>query len=449
MIGFIKFKRSLLLMIVGVIFSITATVVSAHEAPLMSIELDTNGDGQLETIELYADGNVAGSNYKKDLILLLKDTQGKILTGYVPSIKGGYAVDLQKASFLDKGEQLILSVDQGDAEKYKEHRIIDFSDHKVVKEIFNSVDNSGIKAEAKFLDNYQAKVVLDTRKITLIDLKSKKDFYEQRGLYSNSGQLRKMYQQPSISKIDSLVPISINEEKKKKFITLQHVNGLNADDTLGEISGVWEYSSASGWKVLNKKFYKNVVDITKSKFRRTYTERNWSVMPSKIRYNKSIVIYPVYTVAGHADIQKKVNQQINNIYQSYCKNLESDKSDLDYTMPFVSEKLVSLVFFGSQVGLEEKKSEKITFNVETKTGDNLSIDQVLNLKDADLLPVLKVLTKGSKIDFNKGIPQDWYYNGMNIVFCELSDKGEWLESVVAVSDLKKFIKKPEIFEKTD
>ena len=75
----------------------------------------------------------------------------------------------------------------------------------------------------------------------------------------------------------------------------------------------------------------------------------------------------------------------------------------------------------------------------------MALGDVLNLRDADLLPVLRLLTKKDKVDFSKCIPESWYYNGTNFVFCQRSETGEWLEATVAASDLKKFLLKPELF----
>ena len=84
---------------------------------------------------------------------------------------------------------------------------------------------------------------------------------------------------------------------------------------------------------------------------------------------------------------------------------------------------------------------KIPLNIDVQTGAQLALGDVLNLRDADLLPVLRLLTKKDKVDFSKGIPESWYYNGTNFVFCQRSETGEWLEATVAASDLKKFLLK--------
>ena len=128
-----------------------------------------------------------------------------------------------------------------------------------------------------------------------------------------------------------------------------------------------------------------------------------------------------------------------------CRIWQLEAAELDYTLTFVSEKFISMVFFGVLDEGEKEIFAKIPLNIDVQTGAQLALGDVLNLRDADLLPVLRLLTKKDMVDFSKGIPESWYYNGTNFVFCQRSETGEWLEATVAASDLKKFLLKPELF----
>ena len=109
-----------------------------------------------------------------------------------------------------------------------------------------------------------------------------------------------------------------------------------------------------------------------------------------------------------------------------------------------------MVFFGVLDEGEKEIFAKIPLNIDVQTGAQLALGDVLNLRDADLLPVLRLLTKKDKVDFSKGIPESWYYNGTNFVFCQRSETGEWLEATVAASDLKSsFTETGIILKRTD
>ena len=140
-----------------------------------------------------------------------------------------------------------------------------------------------------------------------------------------------------------------------------------------------------------------------------------------------------------------VESKIRLVHGPYLQNLATGGCELDYTLTFVSEKFISMVFFGVLDEGEKEIFAKIPLNIDVQTGAQLALGDVLNLRDADLLPVLRLLTKKDMVDFSKGIPESWYYNGTNFVFCQRSETGEWLEATVAASDLKKFLLKPELF----
>ena len=162
-------------------------------------------------------------------------------------------------------------------------------------------------------------------------------------------------------------------------------------------------------------------------------------------HDSSSVTYPVFTAIAAPEVQNKLNGDFAIIAGPYLQNLATGGCELDYTLTFVSEKFISMVFFGVLDECEKEIFAKIPLNIDVQTGAQLALGDVLNLRDADLLPVLRLLTKKDKVDFSKGIPESWYYNGTNFVFCQRSETGEWLEATVAASDLKKFLLKPELF----
>lgn len=422
----------------------SAAAQQAEQEPLALLQLDVDGNGSLETVELYGGQMTRGSSYRYDFLLLLKGSDSELLTAYVPSINGGYDFSLEKAGFTGRGEQLILSVGQGGDDGSTEYRIIDFADPKAVKEIFTGSDNAGVAASAEFVPDFRSKIAFADGSTNYELLPKEKEFYEQRGLYDVNGTLLKEYRRPSVGKIHSLVAVDMEQDGTLELLSLQNVSGLNKEDLLGKLAGVWSYDADSGWKLKSKTFYsggKNKDD----KFHRSYNEKKWRILPRQAVYDSSSVTYPVFTAASAPEVQNKLNGDFSVIAAPYLHNLGAGGCELDYTLTFVGEKFISMVFFGVLDEGEKEIFAKIPFNVDAQAGNRLEIGDVLNLRDTDLLPVLRLLTKKDKVDFSKGVPESWYYNGTNFVFCQRSETGEWLEATAAASDLKKFLLRPELF----
>lgn len=421
----------------------TASAQQPEQEPLAALQLDVDGNGEAETVELYGGQLTRGSGYRHDFLLLLKNSSGDLLTAYVPSVKGGYACTMEKANLAGKGEQVLLAVGQGSDEGSTEYRVIDFADVKAVREIFSGSDNLGVAAVAEYLPGFRSKMIFADGTSSEEYLPGEKVFYEKRGLYDEDGNLLKGYRRPSVSKISSLVPADLDRDGRMELLSLQSVKGLGSDDLLGKLAGVWTYDKAAGWQLKHKTFYsggKNKDD----KFHRSYNEKGWRIVSRQAVHDSSSVTYPVFIAVGEPELQNKVNKDFTVLAAPYLQKLGDGGSELDYTLTFVGDKFISLVFFGVMDEAEQEIFAKIPVNLDAKTGAILELSDLLNLKDPDLMPVLQLLTKKDKVDFSKGIPKSWYYNGTNFVFCQRNEDGEWLEAVVAATDLKKFLLRPEL-----
>lgn len=155
----------------------------------------------------------------------------------------------------------------------------------------------------------------------------------------------------------------------------------------------------------------------------------------------------MFLATNEPELQNKVNKYFATLAAPYLQQLGHGGCELDYTLTFVGDNFISMVFFGVMDEDNKEIFAKLPFNINVQTGEQLAIGDVLNLKDPDLLPVLRLLTKKEQVDFSNGVPTSWYYNGTNIVFCQRNQEGEWLEAVAVVMDLKKFLLKPELFQK--
>ncbi len=445
--NFIKIQKILGALVLSWSLMSCLTAVAAPVAgtePLAILCLDTDGNGSAETIELYGSKMLRGSSYHEDLLLLVKNSSGELLTAYVPSIKGGYSCFLEKTKITGQGEQLLLAVSQGGDNDATEYRILDFSDLKAVKELFNGSDNMGIAAYGEYLPNFRSKITFADGSTEEENLTMAKTFYEERGLYASDGSLLKGYRRPSVSKIISLVPVDIDKDGTMELLSLQNIQGLGNDDLLAKLAGVWSYDNAGGWQLENKTLY-NAGKNEDDKFHRSYNDAKWNITPRQAVFAGNSLTYPVFVAAGANEAQNKVNRDFAIIAAPYLAKLSVGDCELDYTVTFVSTKYISMVFFGVMNEFDKEIFTKLPLNIDTTTGKRLEIGNVLNLQDRDLLPVLQLLARQDKLDFSEGVPENWYYNGSNFVFCQRGNEGQWLEAVVAAEDLKKFMLRPELF----
>lgn len=157
---------------------------------------------------------------------------------------------------------------------------------------------------------------------------------------------------------------------------------------LGKLAGVWTYDKAAGWQLKHKTFYsggKNKDD----KFHRSYNEKGWRIVSRQAVHDSSSVTYPVFIAAGEPELQNKVNKDFTVLAAPYLQKLGDGGSELDYTLTFVGDKFISLVFFGVMDEAEQEIFAKIPVNLDAKTGAILELSDLLNLKDPDLMPVLQ------------------------------------------------------------
>ena len=173
-------KRSLKISLLawGCAMAITGTAAAA-DTLLAQTELQLE-KGRV-TAELW--GDRLSNGYSEDLLVLLKDERGKLVTAFAPSIKGGYHHLLQAVQVkpvVKKGQtdnraqaasirggtatqadstkaktsqQLLISVSQGDWQAPSEFRVLDFANVQKVTELFGSADSMGLVSNA-YTKNY-------------------------------------------------------------------------------------------------------------------------------------------------------------------------------------------------------------------------------------------------------------------------------------------------------
>lgn len=423
--------------------------LAADPVCLASIKADTDGNGTQETAELWGTQLTGGSSYYGDLLLMIKNGNGKLITAYTPSIEGGYANLLQKGHFTGKGEQIVLRSLSGSASAMQV-RIIDAALPNAVREIYNGSDNLGVSFEAYYKPQFKAVFELPSFKdgikeweINWVSLPREKESYIDSGLYDKDGNLLKPWFKPQQT-MSGVTVIEGRDGAADKLATLQSVSGADNNDMLAKLAAEWEYDN--GWQLKERQLYTKVVQ--NNEFRRNLVFGNGMLYKQQAVLDGSSITYPLMAVEGKPKLQNTINGELQKVWQPYADALGSTACELDYTVPFAGEQMMSLVFFGVMGEGDEEMFERLPLNIALGSGKILEIGDVLDTKNPDLLPVLALLGAEDKVDFSKEVPPSWYYNGKNMVFCQkMKDGSGWNEAAIPAKELEQFMLNKDLLKK--
>lgn len=421
--------------------------LAAEPVCLARIEADTDGNGSQETAELWGTQLTGGSSYYGNLLLMIKDSGGKLITAYTPTLEGGYASLLEKGNFTGKGEQIVLRSLSG-AASAMQVRVIDAALPSAVREIYDGSDNLGVKVNAALQPDFKVRFEFDAwaggaGETEYGDLPRDDDYYINTGLYGADGALLKPYRVPQ-SMVGGVTVVGGDEGEYDRLLTLQSVNLPGSDDTLAKIAAEWEYDD--GWQLKKRQLYTIVVQ--NNEFRRNLVYGNGMLYKQQAVLNGSSITYPLMAAEGKPELQNTVNGELRKVWQPYARALGKTACELDYTVPFAGQHMMSLVFFGVMGEGDEEMFERLPLNIAIATGKILEISDVLNTNDPDLLPVLALLGAKDKVDFSKEVPSSWYYNGKNLVFCQkMKDGSGWNEAAIPADELGKFMLNKDLLKK--
>ena len=464
---------------VGALLSVSAiaSCYAAEPVLLSDLQLDSNGDTKTETVELWGTKLAEKSSYYKELLLLVKDADGKIVTAYKPTLNAGYACYLQKAKLLPNGEQIVLSGFRG-ADSGMDFRVIDVAKPKTVQELFSSTESMLVSGDARLIPDFAAMLFLPNGESKLVDIKDTAP-YIARGIYDEQGSLLKAKRNPELTLTSVSLP-DLDGDGQAELMLTQMFKGLQWEENLGTACTVWRHSTAKkqteqeqeqeqaadpltdgttsdgsalthsprtlgAWRYVGGEFYADA--DAHDRFRRQIRFSNGMLYASQAIYKQSSVTYPIFTIEAKPELQKKINLLLSDVYQKYLTFLGKKECELDYTLPFAGAQMVSMIFFGVAGTGDAEQFERHPLNIDLATGAELRLADILNTKHPDLLPVIITLTAEQGVDFSKGLPQSWYYNGKNFVFCQQKQGTKiWHEAVVAAEDLQSFLIKGNILK---
>lgn len=389
------------------------------------------------TAELWGDRLPSG--YSEDLLVLLKDERGKLVTAYAPSIKGGYypmleAVQVKpvdKKAATDAGnesvseakqaaQQLLVSVGQGDWQAASEFRILDFAERNKVQELFSSADSMGLVSKA-YSNEEKLYVTLKDGQQNVANLPE--------GVSSNRIYYGGLY---------SLTAHDLDGDGQQELLGAQQL--VNGKQNVADVGAVWQLDGEKKWK------QSNVTIMTTSPTPKSNTVNDGKevatgvILPRKMVVPGGEATYPTF-VSHDVELQNKINRLLQSECAEYLDSFYQGKADMAFKVIAATDKLVSLELISGKTSFLHHH-----VNLDPKTGNIVKLDQLLNTQDPDLLPLLRLLCTNKNIQLEQKLPAEWYIEGNNLFLLQrICGKDE--VAGFALGNLHKFIKDKRWIEK--
>ena len=381
------------------------------------------------TAELWGDRLPSG--YSEDLLVLLKDERGKLVTAYAPSIKGGYypileAVQVKpvdKKAATDAGsesvseakqaaQQLLVSVGQGDWQAASEFRILDFAERNKVQELFSSADSMGLVSKA-YSNEEKLYVTLKDGQQNVANLPE--------GVSSNRIYYVGLY---------SLTAHDLDGDGQQELLGAQQL--VNGKQNVADVGAVWQLDGEKKWK------QSNVTIMTTSPTPKSNTVNDGKevatgvILPRKMVVPGGEATYPTF-VSHDVELQNKINRLLQSECAEYLDSFYQGKADMAFKVITANEHIISLQLISGK-----SKFKHHHVNINPSTGELIKLNQILNYKDPDLMPLLRLLCTNKNMMLEYQPPAEWYIEGKNI-FLMQNICGQDEVAGFALGNLHKFV----------
>ena len=381
------------------------------------------------TAELWGDRLPSG--YSEDLLVLLKDERGKLVTAYAPSIKGGYypmleAVQVKlvdKKAATDAGnesvseakqaaQQLLVSVGQGDWQAASEFRILDFAERNKVQELFSSADSMGLVSKA-YSNEEKLYVTLKDGQQNVANLPE--------GVSSNRIYYGGLY---------SLTAHDLDGDGQQELLGAQQL--VNGKQNVADVGAVWQLDGEKKWK------QSNVTIMTTTPTPKSNTVNDGKevatgvILPRKMVVPGGEATYPTF-VSHDVELQNKINRLLQSECAEYLDSFYQGKADMAFKVITANEHIISLQLISGK-----SKFKHHHVNINPSTGELIKLNQILNYKDPDLMPLLRLLCTNKNMMLEYQPPAEWYIEGKNI-FLMQNICGQDEVAGFALGNLHKFV----------
>ena len=381
------------------------------------------------TAELWGDRLPSG--YSEDLLVLLKDERGKLVAAYAPSIKGGYYPILEAVQVnpFDKkaataagsesvseakqaAQQLLVSVGQGDWQTASEFRILDFAERNKVQELFSSADSMGLVSKA-YSNEEKLYVTLKDGQQNVANLPE--------GVSSNRIYYGGLY---------SLTAHDLDGDGQQELLGAQQL--VNGKQNVADVGAVWQLDGEKKWK------QSNVTIMTTSPTPKSNTVNDGKevatgvILPRKMVVPGGEATYPTF-VSHDMELQNKINRLLQSECAEYLDSFYQGKADMAFKVITANEHIISLQLISGK-----SKFKHHHVNINPSTGELIKLNQILNYKDPDLMPLLRLLCTNKNMMLEYQPPAEWYIEGKNL-FLMQNICGQDEVAGFALGNLHKFV----------
>lgn len=400
------------------------------------------------TAELWGDRLPSG--YSEDLLVLLKDERGKLVTAYAPSIKGGYypmleavqvkPVDKEQArsagneaaaaaqsaagnagaaqqgpgAIKAAAQQLLVSVGQGDWQAPSEFRILDFAERNKVQELFSSADSMGLVSKA-YSNEEKLYVTLKDGQQNVANLPE--------GVSSNRICYGGLY---------SLTAHDLDGDGQQELLGAQQLVNSNGKQNVADVGVVWQLDSEKKWK------QSNVTIMTTTPTPKSNTVNDGKevatgvILPRKMVVPGGEATYPTF-VSHDVELQNKINRLLQSECAEYLDSFYQGKAEMAFKVITANEHIISLQLISGK-----SKFKHHHVNINPSTGELIKLNQILNYKDPDLMPLLRLLCTNKNMMLEYQPPAEWYIEGKNL-FLMQNICGQDEVAGFALGNLHKFV----------
>lgn len=416
----------------GVILSACPGNALAADTLLSTVDLRL----QDEVVQAELWGDCLNNGYASDLLVLLKRDK-KVLAAYNPTISGGYNCLLstvqikpvKENSQRDKKtlpQQLLISAAQGDWSVGTEYRILDFANIEKVTELFSGVDSMGIISKAELAGN---NLILDFADC------QKNEAVLPSGLVDTGAAY--------YGGLHSLTAYDLDDDGQDELLTTQQIK--QEDTLLADVGSIWRLTKSTDEQNRKDKNLKHwqwdkgsitvmtAVPVPKDNvINDGQNNKQGSVLVRKIVIPGGEATYPMF---ASSDI--KLTNKVNKLLHKECAKTFPDFYNGTADMAFKVVRNDDLLL---TVQLIHGKSRFIhhNVNIDPKTGKQLYLKNILDVKNKELPALLKVLCTNNKMDFSQGIPDEWYIEGNNLFLVQNIDDKEEVAGF-ALGNLHKYI----------
>jgi hypothetical protein len=214
---------------------------------------DINGDGKKEFVSIIGKRRYEDSIYMENINILVEPLNGE--KGYAISLgeyDGGYLPGMELWDFTgDEIPEVMVSIPTGGSGGIIDYYIYSLKDKP---ELIFDPEKVSVEIEGEFVENYKGKIHARDPKgaldiIATIDLKDRKDVYDELEIYKDGKLVKDMYHELMPYQLYGLIKaVDVDNDGVMELEAYQSVRGCCNADFVANIITIWKWEN-DGWNL--------------------------------------------------------------------------------------------------------------------------------------------------------------------------------------------------------